>query len=110
MITIEQAKALHRTMVIHDEVSRPCSSPQGPFKWRVNGRVQFWVRSPERFRIPVKHGLYEYGQITEGASPMLHLEQDCTAPDQQVTGSYRNHAVGCDRPYEHPGGCLPIGV
>jgi len=34
-------------------------------KWRRNGATQTWKRSPERFRTPVKFGLYGYGQLTE---------------------------------------------
>ena len=34
-------------------------------RWKVNGRVQRWVRSPDRIRIPLKHGLYSYDAITD---------------------------------------------
>lgn len=33
--------------------------------WRRNGAVQTWKRDPARFRLPIKHGLYAYGDITE---------------------------------------------
>lgn len=44
--------------------------------WRRNGRTQHWVRSPERFRIPVKFGLYRYGEITE-QSHGWHTAAEC---------------------------------
>lgn len=33
--------------------------------WRRNGKTKTWKRSLERFQIPVKSGLYEYGYINE---------------------------------------------
>lgn len=35
-------------------------------RWRRNGRTQTWVTRPRQFRVPVKHGLYGYGQIRNG--------------------------------------------
>ena len=40
--------------------------PQGKGKcanYRRNGRTALWVRNPERYRIPVKYGLYHYAYI-----------------------------------------------
>ena len=34
-------------------------------KCRRNGKTQTWKKSPERFKIPVKYGLYEYFYIDE---------------------------------------------
>ena len=33
--------------------------------WRRNGRTQTWKTRPQEFRIPVKFGLYAYGNITQ---------------------------------------------
>lgn len=33
--------------------------------WRRNGAVQTWKRDADRFRLPIKHGLYAYSDITE---------------------------------------------
>lgn len=33
--------------------------------WRRNGKTKTWKRSSERFQVPVKSGLYEYGYINE---------------------------------------------
>jgi hypothetical protein len=43
---------------------------------RRNGKTQTWKRSPERFRIPVKYGLYEYGNITEENAHLFFLTPD----------------------------------
>jgi len=32
---------------------------------RRNGKTKTWKRTPQRFQIPVKHGMYDYGYITE---------------------------------------------
>jgi len=40
-----------------------------PVRCKVNGKCKTWKRSPERFQLPVKHGLYDYFYITpENAS------------------------------------------
>jgi hypothetical protein len=36
-----------------------------PTRCRVNGKCQTWVRKPEAFRLPVKHGLKTCFYITE---------------------------------------------
>ena len=33
--------------------------------WRRNGKTKLWKRSPGKFQIPVKHGLYQYRYINE---------------------------------------------
>lgn len=30
---------------------------------KVNGKVKRWVRTPDRFEVPVKYGMYEYGRF-----------------------------------------------
>ena len=36
-----------------------------PVNWRANGKLQTWKRHPEKFKLPIKHGLFAYGYITE---------------------------------------------
>jgi hypothetical protein len=36
-----------------------------PLRTRRNGKTQTWKTRPEEFRIPVKHGLYDYFNITQ---------------------------------------------
>jgi hypothetical protein len=61
MITLEEAKNLKHGDILIDQWGK---------RWRINGKVKTWVRSPEKVRVPVKHGLYSYDYITEGE---LHL-------------------------------------
>lgn len=46
-------------------------------QWRRNGATQIWKRSPDRFRVPVKHGLRGYGSITENNAELFHASEDC---------------------------------
>ena len=51
-------------------------------RWRRNGKTQRWKRDPNRFRVPVKFGLYAYDQITdttEGVWCAVHGDQ--SSPD-----------------------------
>ena len=63
MITINQAKDLkHGDMLYHVTNKNADGSPQ---RWRVNGKVKRWKRTPDRIEIPLKHGLYSYDYLTE---------------------------------------------
>lgn len=70
MITKQQAMT---TAAIHVVVGGKCK------RWRRNGATQTWKRSPERFRLPVKFGLYQYDQVTEHSTWAypVHCEEDC---------------------------------
>ena len=74
-MTLEQAKALKRGDIIHSDSVKNARGEC--MRWRVNGQVQTWKRSPERVRVPLKHGLYDYGQLTENELQLVHREQDC---------------------------------
>lgn len=56
MITFEEAKELKFGEVLLDQRGK---------RWRVNGRVRLWKRSPDRIYVPLKHGLYSYDYLTE---------------------------------------------
>lgn len=56
--------------------------------WRRSGRTQTWARTPNKFRIPIKHGLSRSWGITEANAYMFHLEGECPLNDEIVdTGS-----------------------
>jgi hypothetical protein len=71
MITLEQAKALKYGQILHHVEN--VNADGTPQRWRVNGRPQTWKRSPERVRVPVKHGLYTYDAITEDTLTLVTL-------------------------------------
>ena len=62
-ITLEQAKNLQIGDTLLDGQDR--NKKGEPAKWRVNGKVKIWKRSPGRVRVPLKHGLYSYRYLTE---------------------------------------------
>lgn len=62
-ITLDQAKNLKYRTELHHVTLR--NADKSPLRVRVNGKVQTWIRKPERVKIPVKHGLRNYGYITE---------------------------------------------
>lgn len=62
-LTLETAKSLKPGVILyHNKNKNADGTPQ---RWKVNGKPQTWKRSPERIRIPVKHGLYKFDEITE---------------------------------------------
>jgi len=46
-------------------------------RWRVNGAVKTWKTQPERFEIPVKHGMYDFGYVTNKNYFYFHLNGSC---------------------------------
>ena len=63
MINLEQAKKLvHGTRLYHIHNKNADGTPQ---RWRVNGKVKTWKRSPSRISVPLKWGLYGHGYLTE---------------------------------------------
>jgi len=66
-LTLERLKSLKPG----DVICIPRDGRNGPERWKVNGKVQTWKRDPSRVRVPVKHGLYVYGQLTEFDLPVL---------------------------------------
>ena len=46
-----------------------------PIRWRANGKCKTWKRNPERFQLPIKHGLYSYGYITEENAHLFIVEE-----------------------------------
>lgn len=63
MVTKKQAMDLSHGQVLHYlHNSNADGSPQ---RWRVNGVCKIWKRSPDRFQVPLKYGLYGYGYLDE---------------------------------------------
>jgi hypothetical protein len=56
MITLDEAKQLKYREVLVDNYGK---------RWYVNGKVQLWKTQPNRIRIPLKHGLYNYDEIRD---------------------------------------------
>lgn len=72
MITLKDLQTIGRDDVIVIPEPTP-RDPNRTMRWRVNGQVKLWKRSPERVRVPVKYGLYSYDAITEDSIEGLNL-------------------------------------
>ncbi len=79
MITLDQAKNLkHGDILYHVENK---NSDKSPHRWKVNGMVKRWKRSPDRIQIPLKHGLYSYGYLTEDDLNLVCLNESDALQD-----------------------------
>jgi len=59
---------------------------------RPNGRCQTWKTRPNDFRLPVKHGMYEYGEITQDNADCFHLASDCPA-EAELEAYHRQNEI-----------------
>jgi len=55
-----------------------------PMTYRQSGKIQFWKTRPDDFRIPVKRGLYENGEVTHRNMEMVSLERPESIPKKEV--------------------------
>ena len=82
-VTRDQALGLTHGQILHyAPVCAKHIGPRGGVKvkverWRVNGKVKTWKTRPADFRVPVKHGLYDYGYLDHGNCKEFHLASDC---------------------------------
>lgn len=71
MITKEQA-------VNASEFHHISPRPNGTCEvWRRNGVTQTWKTKPTEFRVPVKWGLYRYGDITQHEVEQFYTSEEC---------------------------------
>jgi hypothetical protein len=47
------------------------------YHWRRNGKTHTWKRSPDRFQVPIKFGMYSTDYLTEANAHMFHTPWDC---------------------------------
>ena len=78
-ITLEQAKALQGYETLYHIRYRNADGT--PERWRVNGRVKTWKRSPNRVRVPLKRGLREFDYLDE-----YNLDQFCLTEEGAKAG------------------------
>jgi len=75
ILTIEVAKSLKPGQILS---MNNCQNSDGTcVRWRVNGVVQTWKTRPNEFKVPVKHGMYDYGYITQHNYFYYHLHGSC---------------------------------
>jgi len=74
MIARDQALGLSYGQELYHISNR--NADGSPQRWRVNGKVKTWKRSPERFKVPIKHGLWSYDYLTEDTADLLCLTEE----------------------------------
>jgi hypothetical protein len=82
MVTKEQAMT---ERYFHYTGRHDCAKHVGPrggvtykiVEVRRSGATQTWKRDTNRFRVPVKYGMYESGEITQDNCGDFHLASEC---------------------------------
>lgn len=60
--------------VFHKEATKADGSPQ---EWRVTGKLKTWKTRPTHFRLPLKYGMYDFGELTHtNADQFARSESD----------------------------------
>ena len=76
MITKEQAMNADNFIQIKAVIySGAILTRPEPRNWRRNGKTKTWKTRPNEFKIPVKHGLYSYGYITQDNAHLFEVEE-----------------------------------
>lgn len=73
-ITLQQAKSLQYGDILYRITNKNADGT--PQRWKVNGQVKTWKRSPEKVKVPIKHGLYSYDYLTEDTLNLVSLNDD----------------------------------
>lgn len=61
-IPLEDAKNLgHGTIIYLKDYTNADGTPQ---RFRINGRVKRWKRTPDKISVPIKRGLWEFSYLT----------------------------------------------
>jgi hypothetical protein len=74
MITIEQAMLLSHGDVIHQNDDENADGTC--VRWRVSGKIKLWKTRPLEFRVPLKYGMYDNGEITHRNAHLFHMPKD----------------------------------
>jgi len=78
MLTKEQACALTVGKVLHHTTIK--GSDGEPARCRVSGACKTWKREPERFKLPVKHGLFDSFYITNFSAAEWNTAKEPSRP------------------------------
>lgn len=97
MITLEQAKTEREF-----HANGGCSVTYGPRRgrkikmeaWHRNGATKLWVRNPNKFKVPVKHGMYgPYNYVTDLDAEFWHTRSDCAVLKELYSNPHGHNEV-----------------
>jgi hypothetical protein len=75
-LTLERAKVLkHGEFIFIARKTKVENLPPILERWKVTGKVKLWKRSPDRVQVPIKHGMYSYGYLTEKSMDFFEIEK-----------------------------------
>lgn len=72
MITKQQA--YDYSMFHHNEYTNADGSCM---RFRANGKLQTWKRNVDRFKLPLRRGLWQHTYLTNENAGEFHLESEC---------------------------------
>ena len=72
-ITLKEAKGLRPRQILYHK--RFNGRDNRPLRWRVNGLPKLWKTRPDQLRVPLKHGLWSYGYLTQADLKLFSLEE-----------------------------------
>lgn len=84
-LTLNEAKALSYGDTIYQLGARNYDGTAR--RWRVNGRPKTWKRTPSKVAVPVKHGLYDYGTLTQDELDQFSLTEPARCAKSARHGS-----------------------
>lgn len=73
-MTVDEAKNLTLGKVLYHKTFRNADGT--PHRWRVNGKPKTWKRNPNRVRVPLKRGLYEFWELTADNAERFALDEE----------------------------------
>ena len=97
LITLNQAKKLKHDQVVYTPGFYNADGTAQ--RWRVSGMPKTWVKSPNKVRVPIKHGLYEHWTIDETNLHLFSLKEPARqskkgqALDRDMVKAMRNPKV-----------------
>ena len=75
ILTPKVAKSLRQGQILSMNNNRNADGTC--VRWRVNGAVKTWKTRPNEFKVPVKHGMYDFGYVTQHNYFYFHINGTC---------------------------------
>ncbi|MFA5136942.1 MAG: hypothetical protein WC489_06175 [Patescibacteria group bacterium] len=86
-LTLAQAKKLRVGQTLYDRYYLNADGTAQ--RWRVNGKVQTWKTRPQEVRVPLKYGLYTYGELTDLNLDSVSLDEPAPVAKKNIKGNSR---------------------
>lgn len=74
-ISLKTVKALKHDDILHQNVGKNADGTC--IRWRVTGKVKLWKTRPEDFKVPIKHGMWNFWYLTPSNVEDFHFSDSC---------------------------------